>query len=63
MAENTIANRALFIVANFDVLRGMNSATVDLICNSIRNARIMPLEQLREATKARGTHVSRSGEG
>ena len=31
MAENTIANRTLFIADNLDVLRGMNSATVDLI--------------------------------
>ena len=31
MAENTIANRTLFIADNLDVLRGMNSATIDLI--------------------------------
>ena len=31
MAENTIANRTLFIADNLDVLRGMNSETVDLI--------------------------------
>ena len=51
MAENTIANRTLFIADNLDVLRGMNSA------------RVMPIEQLREETKARGTYVSRSGGG
>ncbi len=32
-------------------------------CNSVKNDRIMTLEQLREATKARGTHVSRSEGG
>ena len=107
MAENTIANRTLFIADNLDVLRGMNGATVDLIyldppfnsgrayrapvgsvaagaafkdawtlddvdanlqlfcssCNSVKNARIMTLEQLREATKARGPRVSRPGRG
>ncbi len=31
MAENTIPNRTLFIADNLDVLRGMNSATIDLI--------------------------------
>ncbi len=31
MAENTIANRTLFIADNLDVLRGMNSSTVDLV--------------------------------
>ena len=31
LAENTIASRTLFIADNLDVLRGMNSETIDLI--------------------------------
>lgn len=69
MAENTIANRTLFIADNLDVLRGMNSGTIDLIYldppfNSGKEwsarvgSRIMTIEQLRAETTKKGTHVS-----